>query len=277
MADSLTLEHMIDYREIFAGIESTLINVGTKNLPEDQIRANLNAYKHVEGRTFTDAEYYSTLVSVVFYSGFRAATVTAKIELIRRYFPDYKTAAAYHDEDIHAILTDPSMIKNTRKIQACVKNARTVKAIVEQYGSFQKFVDSFAPAESFENLMLLKEDLEYRFEGLGRITTYHVLTEIGMPVIKPDRVICRIFKRLGLIDDEEQLLKTVIQGRKFAQATGYPIRYVDIVFVAYGQMQSKEIGITRGICLEENPSCSLCGVRDHCNFYAQDKSSESAV
>ena len=141
--------------------------------------------------------------------------------------------------------------------------------IVRDYGSFQKFVDSYAPRGSFENLLLLKEDLEYRFKGLGEVTTYHVLTDIGMPVIKPDRVICRIFKRLGLIDNDGQLLKTVMQGRKFAQATRHPIRYIDIVFATYGQMESRELGITRGICLEERPSCSLCGVKNYCNYYAQ--------
>ena len=160
-------------------------------------------------------------------------------------------------------------IRNRRKVEACVRNAQVFKNIVSEYGSFQAYIDSFAPAASFENLMLLKEELEYRFERLGRITTYHVLTDIGLPVLKPDRVICRIFQRLGLIESGEQLLKAVIQGRKFAQATGYPIRYIDIVFVAYGQVESQEFGLSSGICLEQNPLCSVCGVTDYCNYYAQ--------
>ena len=259
---------MADYNLIFNEIESTLIRIGEKNLPVDQIRSNLNPFKYLEGKTFTDSEYYWIIVYVIFYSGFRAATVTAKLDLIRKYLHDFVKVSTYDDTQINEILNDPEMIKNSRKILACVKNARTFMTIVSEYGSFQKFVDSYAPRESFENLMLLKEDLEYRFEGLGKVTTYHVLTDIGMPVIKPDRVICRIFQRLGLIDNEGQLLKTVIQGRKFAQATRHPIRYIDIVFVAYGQMESREFGITRGICLEESPSCLLCGVKSYCNYYA---------
>jgi DNA-3-methyladenine glycosylase I len=82
-------------------------------------------------------------------------------------------------------------------------------------------------------------------------------------------VICRIFKRLGLIEDERQLLKTIIQGRKFAQATALPIGYIDIVFVAYGQLQSLEFGLDRGICLATNPACDLCGVTSHCHYYAE--------
>jgi DNA-3-methyladenine glycosylase I len=260
---------MKEYKVVFEGIESTLINIGSLNLPEDKIRENLDRFKHIEGKTFSDADYYWKLVCVIFYAGFRAATVSDKLDLIRGYFSEYITVANYEDDEIGKILNDVKMIRNQRKVQACVDNARIFRSIVKQHGSFQKYIDSFAPVKSFENLMLLKEELEYRFIGLGRVTTYHFLTDIGLPVLKPDRVICRIFQRLGLIESDKQLLTAVIQGRKFAEATGHPIRYIDIVFVAYGQMKSVEFGIEKGICLETNPSCKICGVKDYCNYYVQ--------
>jgi DNA-3-methyladenine glycosylase I len=260
---------MKDYKTIFEKVESALIRAGSRNLPTDKIRASLDVYKHIENKTFSDANYYWILVYVIFYSGFRAATVTAKLDLIRRYLQDYETAAGYDETEVNKILNDPEMIRNRRKIQACIENAKVFKWIVNTHRSFQAYIDSFAPTVSFENLMLLKEELEYRFDGLGRITTYHFLTDIGLPVLKPDRVICRIFQRLGLIESDEQLLKTVIQGRRFAQATGHPIRYIDIVFVASGQMASPEFGLTTGICLEQNPLCEICGATDCCTYYAQ--------
>ncbi len=260
---------MKDYRAIFDGVESTLIRVGSRNLPEEKIRARLDKFKEFEGRTFTDAEYYWTLVCVIFYSGFRAATVSGKLDVIQGHFPDYVTVADYGEDEVGRILSDPKMIRNRRKVQACIDNARTFRSIVNDYGSFQGYIDSFSPTEPFEDLMLLKEELEYRFQGLGRVTTYHFLTDIGLPVLKPDRVICRIFHRLGLIESKKQLLKAVIQGRKFAQATRHPVRYIDIVFVVYGQMESKGFGIERGICLENDPACSICGVRNHCKYHAQ--------
>jgi DNA-3-methyladenine glycosylase I len=263
------MSQMKDYCAIFNRVESTLIRVGSRNLPADKIHARLGEFKKLEGKTFSDADYYWILVYVVFYSGFKAATVSAKLDAIRHHFPDYRTVADYGEDDIERILTDPKMIRNRRKVQACVENAQTFRRIVLGQGSFQAYITSFSPTTSFENLMLLKEELQHRFSGLGEITTYHVLTDIGLPVLKPDRVICRIFRRLGLIESEKQLLKTVIQGRKFAQATGHPIRYIDIVFVAYGQVQSMGLGLERGICLAENPACSLCGVKGYCQYYAQ--------
>jgi DNA-3-methyladenine glycosylase I len=87
---------------------------------------------------------------------------------------------------------------------------------------------------------------------------------------------CRIFERLGLLENQGQLLKTVIQGRKFAAATGLPIRYVDIVFVAYGQVKSEEIGISEGICLK-NPRCSACSIQKYCGFKANTELSTAAA
>jgi len=258
---------MKDYKKIFHKVESTLISVGSSNIPAETIYANLNEFKQLEEKAFSDADYYWGLVCVVFYAGFRAATITAKLNLIRQYFPDYENVAGYDESKVDEILNDPEMIRNRRKIRSCIENAKVFKAIVREHGSIKAYIDSFSPKTSFENLMLLKEELEYRFKGLGRITTYHFLTDIGMPVLKPDRVICRIFKRLGLIESDQQLLKTVIQGRKFAQATGHPIRYIDIVFVAYGQVESQELGLSSGICLEKKPLCSICGVKDYCNYF----------
>lgn len=268
---------MKDYKAIFETIESTLLKIGSQNLSEDQIRARLEDYKHVEGQQFTDDQYYQKLVKVVFYSGFRAQTVTGKLPIIQGHFPRYDTVADYGEHEVESILNDKPMIKNKRKVDACIENAKTFRPIVGKYGSFQKFVDSFEPTKSDTNLKRLKEDLQQRFKGLGGITTYHFLTSIGMPVLKPDRVIKRIFARLGLVETGAEEWAFVQEGRKFAQATGHPIRYIDIVFVAYGQVQTKELGVERGICLEQEPTCSVCGVTKLCEFYGNHRTAAQAV
>jgi len=115
--------------------------------------------------------------------------------------------------------------------------------------------------------MLLKEELECQFEYLGGITGYHFLMEIGLEVIKPDRVISSIFKRLGLIESDKQLLKTIFLGREFARVTGHPIRYIDVVLVTYGQQGDRAKSLD-GICLEKNPKCQICGIQDFCKYFA---------
>lgn len=260
---------MKNYKILFERVETSLLKEGSKHLPEEKVREELNQFKIVVGSSYSEDEYFSKLVDVIFYSGFRAATVTAKLDVIHKHFPNFETVTKYGESEIENILADYRMIRNRNKVRACVDNAKVFQGILSEYGSFQKYIESFDALSSFENLMLLKEELEYKFAGIGRITTYHYLTDIGMPVLKPDRVICRIFQRLGLIENEQQLLKTVIQGRKFAEITGHPIRYIDIVFVAYGQVRSLEFGIEKGICLKNKPLCNLCSAKEFCNYYSQ--------
>ncbi len=260
---------MKDYKAIFTGIETGLISYGSRNLSEEKIRQELDKFKYGLEKNFTDTDYFNIIIGVIFYSGFKAATVDAHLAVIRNYFPDFVTTANYTENDINRIMADSRMIRNERKIRSCVTNALVFSDIINEHGSFRNYIESFSPTKSFENLMLLKEELEYKFNGIGKVTTYHILTDIGLPVLKPDRVICRIFRRLDLIENEEQLLKTVIQGRKFAEATGLPIRYIDIIFVAYGQVKFEALGLSHGICLEDNPNCSVCKVIDLCNFNKQ--------
>lgn len=254
---------MTDYKKIFSRIESSVREMSLNQSAFDE-------FKNFESRHLSDNDYFKILVLIIFYSGFKAETVTNKISVIQKHFPDFITVSEYIEKDINEIINDINMIRHEKKIVSCVNNAKTIKSIVNEYNSFSNYVNSFNAKDSFENLILLKEEVEYKFDFLGGITSYHFLTDIGFPVLKPDRVITRIFKRLGLIEDEKQLLKTVIHGRKFSEATNYPIRYIDIILVKYGQLgEDKQFGLKNGICLEKSPMCNICQLNEFC--YYKDK------
>ncbi|MFX0199165.1 MAG: 3-methyladenine DNA glycosylase, partial [Candidatus Hodarchaeota archaeon] len=75
----------------------------------------------------------------------------------------------------------------------------------------------------------------------------------------------RMLYRIGLIDDKDDIEKTVQVGREITSKVGLPIRYIDIIFVKYGQRGAEEpFGLDDGICLEKNPRCHLCGVTEYC-------------
>lgn len=251
------------YAEVFSAVERQVISLGSERLDREQVQNQLDKFKRFATRSISDAEYFSTLVFVAFYSGFRAATVTAKRPVIEGHFASWQEVAEYGEADIRRILDDPNMIAHERKVRGCVANARTFRDLVSQHGSFKAFLDQNLPSDSFEDLMLLKELLETTFDYLGGITVYHFMTDIGLNVLKPDRVISRLFHRLGLLDNEDQFLKSIMEGRKFAAATGLPIRYIDIVLVVFGQVASPELGIARGVCLKA-PRCDVCNIRKSC-------------
>ncbi len=255
----------IDYKDIFFNLENALKE--KTSFSDREFNDVYGQFKHYEGRNLTDDKYYNLIFPVVFYSGFKASVVEKKKGNINHYFSDFEEVSSYNSAKIEEMMKDPYMIRNKNKIKACINNAIVFKEIISQYGSFKDYIDYFNPYESLENLLLFKEEIQYKFNYFGEITSYHFMTDIGLPVLKPDRVIARIFKRLGLIEDEKQILKTVLQGQKFSNATELPIRYIDICFVKYGQKgEDIELGLDDGICLERNPKCDECGIKEYCNF-----------
>jgi DNA-3-methyladenine glycosylase I len=254
---------MEKYKDIFGKIENSLREQST--LSKTEFDKEFGRFKKFENKKRTDNEIFRLLTMIVFYSGFRSSTVEKKEKIILGHFPDYITVSKYSDKDFNNIISDTNMIRNKNKIRGCINNAVKFKSIVEKHGSFQNYLDSFNIDESFENLILLKESL-CNFSFIGETTVYHLLGDLGYNVIKPDRVILRIFKRLGLIENDERL-GTIIQGQKFSIETGYPIRYIDIIIVKYGQLgESIEFGLKNGICLEKNPNCDICDIQSYCNF-----------
>jgi len=251
----------INYSDLFSMTEKTLKK--QTGLSDKAFKERFSGFRNMTFKKRTDDEYFQIIKQIVFYSGFKAKTITSKLDIINTHLPDYKTVSLFNDNNIVRILSDKKMIKNEGKITATINNAKTIKTIIKQHGSFHAYIDNFNPTASFENLMLLKEELQYRFDYLGEITVYHFLMDIGLNVMKPDRVLVRIFMRLGLIENENQYLKTIIQARKFAEATKHSIRYIDIIFVTYGQQGDD------AICLEQNPKCKLCGLKIYCNYYKE--------
>lgn len=258
---------MTNYKEIFEKVESSLKNYST--LSESEFEDVYGRFKLFENIELRDDEYFQKLIMIIFYSGFRSTTVTNKGNVILGHFPNYRIVAEYTEEDFKRIFSDSDMIKNSKKIQSCINNAKTFREIIAKHDSFQKYIESFNANDSLENLLLLKEELEYRFNFLGGTTVFHFLTDMGFNVLKPDRVILRIFERLGLIENRKQFFKAIIQGRLFSKTTGIPIRYIDIIFVRYGQQgENQEFGLKDGICLESNPKCKEeCDIKEYCNHY----------
>lgn len=258
---------MKDYKSIFNLIENTLRKEnGLTNSRFDKIFKSFKRFVINKYKNMTDGDIYWALVKVIFYSGMRAATVSGRMDAIKKYFYDFEKVRNFSDKTIKSLLNNSEVIRNERKIRACVNNAREFEVVLSKYKSFGKYL------ESFKSLDKLCEDLQARFEFLGGITVNHFLMDLGFDLVKPDRVLCRIFSRLGLIRNPSDIVGAISVGLKMARATGYPARYIDIVLVKYGQIGEEEgFYIKDGICLEKKPKCNVCGVKKHCKWALKTK------
>ena len=254
----------IFFVDIFNKAESTLIKHGylSKNSRDEAIgeqKTQLNSF-----RTFTDDEFYFQLAMVIFYSGFKASTVTNKKSSIKKYFASIAKASKYTDKDINDILSDKSIIRNKIKIKSLVKNAKQMLIIQKEFGNFRNYIVSYNKQFPLSecNLNNLKENLQQRFAYLGPATVNHFLTDFAFPVIKPDRMVMRVLYRSHLLKNEyESEFEYAIQiGRRIANLLGIPIRYVDTVLVMLGQVGEANI------CRKSNPRCNICDLKTICNF-----------
>ncbi len=258
----LSRSKAIDFKDLFWKLESTLRK--QSSLSNEDFDRYFGRFKNFNYKYDTDEELYWKMVQVIFYTGMTAATVTQRLPTIKKYFYNYKQVKEYGESNIKQIINDKDVICNERKIRACIKNAKMFDEIVKNYGSFKIYIESFGDLDKEETLKALKRDL-MKFKFLKERTAYHFMLDMGLNVWKPDRVICRILYRLGLIDDKNDIEKTVKVGREIATTVGLPIRYIDIIFVKYGQKGAEEpFGLDDGICLEKNPRCHLCGVTEYC-------------
>ncbi|MDZ4203233.1 MAG: DNA-3-methyladenine glycosylase I [Bacteroidales bacterium] len=261
---------LTDLVNIFTELEKTFFS--QSDLTKAQLTKNLKSFKKIKKQKRDDNDYFWVMVYVTFYSGFKAKTVTDKIQAIKEIFGDYEKVAKYDEIKIQKIIDSKKVIGHRQKINGIIYNANQIKAIKKQFGSFYNYLNSFGETENDTILFELIKDLKKRFKYLGGITVFHFLTDIGFNVLKPDRVLCRIFHRLGLVDSEEDLFGVIAAGRKFASATDLPIRYIDIIFVAYGQVDAKpEFGLKEGICLSNSPKCELCGIYKFCQYKKKKK------
>jgi DNA-3-methyladenine glycosylase I len=250
---------------IFNAAEAKLFELS--NHSKSKLVKALAPFKKMKIIERNDEAYFQLLVSVTFYSGFKAATVTSKLDSIKQVFKSIDKVAKFDTLKIQKIIDSKKVIGHRGKIEGIVHNAKQLKQIKREFKSFNNYLASFGDPNDDVVLFALAKDLRKRFKYLGGITVFHFLTDIGFNVVKPDRVLSRICYRLGLVDTEDDLLGVINAGRKFSAATNLPIRYIDIILVNYGQVDAKpEFGLTEGICLSKNPKCEICSLYKYCMF-----------
>lgn len=258
---------MVDYKLLFSKFEKSI----RKNIfiSESEFDKNLEPFLHMDFRKMSDKDIFWVIVYVNFYSGIKAVTIEKKLDGIKKELYDYQKISDLDENAKKAII---QKVGFPNKCNYCYDNAKSFKKLLEEYGSFVRYIASFRIETlnpDIANINNLKEDLKRRFYGLGPRTVNHFLTDLGFNVLKPDRVICRIFYRLGLIDSVDDIEEAIREGKKFGEATGKPIRYIDIIFVKFGQMGKSKIGTKDGICLENNPNCNICEAKELCKYYKE--------
>ncbi len=86
-------------------------------------------------------------------AGLSWRTILHKREGYRRAFDnfDMETVAGYDDAKIEALLQDPGIVRNRRKIESARRNARAALAIRDEFGSLDPYFWSFVGGRPIVN------------------------------------------------------------------------------------------------------------------------------
>lgn len=136
----------------------------------------MHAPEKIEPKSLAD--YLEVMTRAVFEPGLNWRVVDAKWPGFAEAFNgfDPQIVAGYTPADVRALLADPAIIRNRKKIEATIHNAGEMLAIERESGAFHDYLRSHGSFEA------TARDIRRRFKFLGESGVYHFLYVVGEPV-----------------------------------------------------------------------------------------------
>lgn len=249
-------------------------------------------------RSMSDDEFWRRAASKPFYAGHRAADVQSKEQhMLDHYLGDRLALCAPEwnkgGKRYKQFLTDEGCFRNEPDLNLVITAARTIERL-KSFNPDRSILDHIMrKVTEWESTDALREIHAQMHATLkfGLVTTFHLMTELGFPVVKPDRVVNRAAIRMGVIDEytsgnttyplavnittdkasalgQRPEFNWALQEefRKLSKSSGMAMRTLDFVIVKLGQEPDEVNGFARTVCAEQAPLCHLCSVKPMCAF-----------
>ena len=144
------------------------------------------------GRPVTTIQgIYERMTLEAFQSGLSWITILRKRENFRRAFADFQPdrVAAFTEDDVARLLSDPGIVRNRAKIMAAIENAQVVVDLGRRFSELilsYRVVGRLRPgpeerrATSPESVALARELKGLGFRFFGPTTAYAMMQAIGL-------------------------------------------------------------------------------------------------
>ena len=160
-------------------------------------------HDHEWGRPQTDDHVlFEFLVLEAAQAGLSWRTVLEKRDGYRHHYEGFDPVkvAQFDQDKIEAMLLDPGIIRNRRKVESSVENARIFLEIQQEYGSFAKYLWSFVDNTPIQNAWKAYVDAPAETEHSKALSK--ALKKRGMRFVGP--TICYAYMQaVGLVNDHE--------------------------------------------------------------------------
>ena len=127
-------------------------------------------------RPKTDSDYFDRMCKAVFSAGLNWRVIENKWTGFRKAFEgfDPESVARMSEKEIQALLKNPDVVRNEKKIRSTVQNAKTMVELKKEFGSMRSYIDSFGRKEE-----KLQDELQSRFKHVGPSTARTFLWMVG--------------------------------------------------------------------------------------------------
>jgi DNA-3-methyladenine glycosylase I len=144
-----------------------------------------------------DRHLFEMLILEGAQAGLSWITILKKRDNYRQAFDNFEAqvVAGYDERKIEALLTNPGIVRNRRKIEAAVQNARAFLAIQQEFGAFDAYLWRFVggqpqqnhwhaltelPAQTAESEALSKDLRRRGFNFVGPTICYAFMQAVGL-------------------------------------------------------------------------------------------------
>ena len=123
--------------------------------------------REIWGRPTEDDDTLFEVMSLqIFQAGLNWHMILAKRDAFRNAFNGWRIddVAAMGPPDVERLLQDAAIVRNRKKIEACISNARTVQDLQQEHGSFCNWFYRVLPGS---DLAALQKELKGTFKFIG--------------------------------------------------------------------------------------------------------------
>lgn len=241
----------IDIEKNFYGYQTIqeIISLALSRYPD--VSQMLRCYDSVDTTKLTNNRILAEVSWIIYSSGF-------KFDIIQRYWQriseafqgfDVMQVAQLSDSiEIHASeICFKSGFKNKRKALWCIENAQRIIDLEEKFSDDGGLKGYFLELSHFDTPDLVRMApsvlQELRFKGIGNITIFHLMKNLGLDVFKPDIHVCRLLERVGLISSSSTILEIYSVMSAVARANRLKVKELDTLLFMYGKITSDQIPI----------------------------------
>jgi hypothetical protein len=297
--------------ELMNGLRKTLVEHASAK-SEEAMRSDPNAFAScktkIEGALdamdklafdpgISDDEFWHKVALKPFYAGHKSSSVSPYADhMLSNYLSDWSSLCT-SDWEVGGSLyeqfkRDPNCYSNMRDLGKVIHAAKTIKRL-KSYNDRPIMAHVLRQIKDFNTDKALRQahsTIKSMFDiKEGPATAFHVMTDLGFGVVKPDRFVVRIVVNMALIDnfckgstvhmlDRKITTKEAVALggdidfcwslqdalREVSIETNVSMRSLDYIFSRLGQEPDLDAGFARTICTEKSPLCNLCGANKIC-------------